>query len=218
MASLPIQERLLHYFIAMGAQPVDSFPNLPAGLSLLIGTEKIHVTIVKHDTFLQRGKILESILNLSSLTSSVNRVYLAAPRLLGTAIDTDVFRARGIGLLLFDDRRIDEVLTPQTVPNASLEPLKNSPDQALVDELDTLRSMYLELRGSLDRLHDELESFKGASGLGLGDPMPRPQLQILRGQPQVEATENGLPSFFTNNPWLEVLSRRGREESSPLAS
>jgi len=29
--------------------------------------------------------------------------------------------------------------------------------------------------------------------------------------------DGGLPSFFTNNPWLDVLSKRGRPEDPPLA-
>ena len=214
MVSISIQERLLHYFLAMGAQPVDPFPNLPAGISFLNQSEKIHVTVVGQDAFLQRGKLLESILNLSTIASSVNKVYLAAPRLLGTAIDTEVFRVRGFGLLLFDERRIDEVLAPQVIPKQPLEPIKRDLDRALAEELASLRSMYLELRGSFDRLHAELESLKSVSGLALTGPIHTRQLQP---HPPLQATQNGLPSFFANNPWLEVLSQRGREESAPIA-
>jgi hypothetical protein len=214
MVSISIQERLLHYFLAMGAQPVDPFPNLPAGISLLYGSEKIHVTVVGQDAFLQRGKLLESILNLSTMASCVNKVYLAAPRLLGTAIDTEVFRERGFGLLLFDERRIDEVLAPQVIPKQPLEPISRDPDRALTEELASLRSMYLELKGSFDRLHTELESLKSVSGPALTDPTYTRRLQP---HPPLEATQNGLPSFFANNPWLEVLSHRGREESAPIA-
>ena len=113
MANLPIEERLLHYFLAMGAQATDPIQNSPPGISVTLGTEKIHIAILKNDAFLQRSKIVGSILDLSALRNSVELIYLAAPKLLGTAIDADVFRSHGIGLLLFDDRRIEETVPPK---------------------------------------------------------------------------------------------------------
>jgi hypothetical protein len=110
VTNLSIDERLLHYFLAMGAEPREPLQNAPSGLTLNLDSEATHIAILKGDDFLQKGKIIESVMSLVALRNSVNRTYLAAPRLLGTTVNVEVFRSHGIGLLLFDDRRIDEVV------------------------------------------------------------------------------------------------------------
>lgn len=217
MTNLPIEERLLHYFLAMGAQTTDPLQNSPPGISLALGTEKVHVAILKNDAFLQRNKIVGSILDLSALRTSVDLIYLAAPKLLGTAIDADVFRSHGIGLLLFDDRRIDEIVPPQSIQPPKTQQIIQTTDSAFMTELASLKSMYLEMERTISNLREELKSFQQSVASVPSPPERITPASMVQTQPRFTGPGAELPSFFTNNPWLEVLSKRGREESGPLA-
>lgn len=216
MANLPIEERLLHYFLAMGAQPAEQLPNTQPGLSLTLGLEKVHVAILKTSALTERNTILETILALSSLRVTVNQIYLAAPRLLGTTIDAGVFRSHGIGLVLYDDRRIDEVVPAQPTQLPTPAPIAPTLDPGVSSELAALKSMYFEMEQTISKLKDELRTFQQAG------PSPphldnSPSTPLIHDPPRYGGLGSDLPSFFANNPWLDVLAKRGREESGPLA-
>jgi len=217
VVSRPIEERLLHYFLAMGAQPADPIQNAPPGLTVSLGSDKVHIAILMNDVFLRGGKIIETVVNLTSLKDSVNLVYLAAPRLLGTTIDSEVFRSCGLGLLLFDDRRIDETIEPQHILRHPSEQSGERVDAAIVTEVATLRSMYLEMERTVSGLREDLKRFEENFNC---PPSPASEISsspILHHEPNFTGGSAELPSFFSNNPWLDVLSRRGREEVTPLA-
>jgi hypothetical protein len=215
VASLSIEERLLHYFIAMGAQRID--PIQSPGLTLNLGSDKVHVAILKNDALLQRGKIIESVMNLSSLRDSMNQLYLAAPRLLGSTIDAEVFRSHGIGLLLFDERRIDETVEPQSIQRPQPERSAEKLDAAIVSEVEMLRSMYLEMERTVSKLRADLKGFQENFNYPPSAPQRISQPPIFHQEPKFAGGSGELPSFFSNNPWLDVLSRRGREEATPIA-
>lgn len=203
----------------MGAQQDTTQPTEQGILSLVAGNEKLRVTILKNDAFIQRNRILESILALTAQRGAFSQVYLAAPRLLGTAIDAALFRSHGIGLVLFDERRIEEVVAPQPIQAPPpQEPSSRGPDPAVVTELATLKSMYAEMERSITRLRDELKGFqempRGASPTI--EPINRPP--SLQPNPIFAGQGGQLPSFFSNNPWLDVLSKRGRAEEEQFAA
>jgi hypothetical protein len=184
---------------------------------LTIGSEKIHVAILKNDALMEGNKIVASILDLSALRSSADQLYLAAPRLLGTAIDADVFRSHGIGLLLFDDRRIQEVVPARQI-RPPVGPIVQNPDQGIASELATLKSMYTNMERTISNLREELKSFREIT---LSRPTPSQRIiPAPPGQtaPRFIESEGELPSFFANNPWVEVLSKRGREATETLAA
>ena len=222
MGSLSIEERLHHYFLAMGAQQGE--PSHPAsdGLSLVFGSEKIQVIILKNDDFTYRNKIVDTLLALASLRNKSKLVYLAAPRLFGAMIDAAVFRSYGIGLILFDERRLDEVVAPQPL-QAPQQQTTESPDPALIRELSGLRSMYLEMQKNIAELHEELKRLQeglyrtpNATSTNTGHNRHDPTFlsrELAFSNPGAQ-----LPSFFTNNPWLDVLSKRGRTENEAFAA
>lgn len=220
MANLPIEERLLHYFLAMGAQETEAAQTAQAGLSFLLGSDKVHVVVLRPEDFVQRSKIIDTVLSLASLRNSFELLYLAAPRLLGAAIDAGTFRSHGIGLLLFDERRIDEAVPPQPAQSIPTQQPHQILDREVVMELATLKSMYLEMEKTVAKLREDLINFQQAPerpSRTLEDTQPS---RILPAQPIFASPNiNGdqLPSFFTNNPWLEVLSKRGRSGNEPIA-
>jgi len=182
-----------------------------------LGSDKVHVAILMNDSFLQRGKIIETVMNLTFLKDSVTLVYLAAPRLLGTSIDANVFRSHGIGLLLFDDRRIDETVEPRSIQRPQPEPSAEKLDATIATEVQTLRSMYLDMERTVSRLREDLKAFQENFNYPPSAPQRISQPPIFRQEPKFAGGSPELPSFFSNNPWLDVLSRRGREEITPIA-
>ena len=214
MANLTLEQRLRHYFLAMGAQPNDTAPN--SGLSFTVGQDRIHVSIIRPQDLAIRNRVIETVLNLSSLRTA-ELVYLAAPRLLGATIDAGMFRTHSIGLLLFDDRRIDEAVPAQLVQRTPAPTVQVTNDGALVSELTSLRAMYGEMERNLAQLREDMRS--------LNQSTREPERQLEQVHPPIMSHEpvfaspappleaGALPSYFNNNPWLDVLSKRGRSEN-----
>jgi hypothetical protein len=202
----------------MGAQPYNQ-PAEVGGLSLIVGDQKLWVAILKNDAVIQRNRILETILALNSKREAFNLLYLAAPKLIGTAIDAALFRSYGIGLLLFDERRIEEAVPPETFQApASQEPASRSPDPGIARELAALKSMYAEMERSIARLREEFKSFQESPRAVGPKNEPVNGQRLVPPTPMFTGQGAPLPSFFSNNPWLEVLSKRGRTEEEPLAA
>jgi hypothetical protein len=205
----------------MGAQQVTNADQDEPGVSFLIGAHRAHVLILRATDLAIRNAIIDAILNLTTLRNNYQLVYLAAPRLLGATIDAALFRSHGMGLLFFDERRIEETLAPQPTelpkPVPSTQP---QDDRAMVSELASLKTMYMEMERTLAQLRDDLANLRSAATLQTELPQPTqtfkpaaPQ-QIFVQQP-IRSEE--LPSYFSNNPWLEVLSKRGSGGHEPIA-
>jgi hypothetical protein len=219
VANLPIQERLLHYFLAMGAQRVENAGIPHCNLAFVSGSEMIHVVLLNNDDITERNRIIEAVFSLASLRSSSNLLYLAAPRILGPSIDVAIFRPHGIGLLLFDERRIDEAIHPQPIQPSKPVTQGSNVDVGISAELATLKSMYAEMERTIANLREDLKTHNSEPEVREDRPerispsrLPSEPVFIQRGLP-----DSALPSFFANNPWLDVLSRRGRSEGEPIA-
>lgn len=220
MANLSIEERLLHYFLAMGAQQTENPQTDHAGISFLLGSDKVHVRLLKPEDFVQRNNIIDTMLAIASLRNSIQLVYLAVPRLFGASIDAATFRSHGIGLILFDDRRIDEPVVPRPVQPVTVQQRVQTHDQEIVKEIAALRSMYVEMDKMIGKLHKELIDLQQSPERALNASQESGPSRMLAADPIFAAhnTEIGqLPSFFTNNPWIEVLSKRGRAGDEPIA-
>jgi hypothetical protein len=200
----------------MGAQSNDTDSN--SGLLFTVGQDRVHVAIIRPQDLAVRNRVIETVLNLSSMRTA-ELVYLAAPRLLGATIDAGIFRSHGIGLLLFDDRRIDEAVPAQLVQRTTPS-IQVGNDGALVTELTTLRAMYGEMERNLAQLREDMRN------LHQNAREPERSLEQVRtpavlshepvftqSLPTPPVEPGALPSYFNNNPWLDVLSKRGRPEN-----
>lgn len=218
MPNLTIEDRLLHYFLAMGAEQTESAKIPYRNLVFVSGSDRTCVLILKNEEILQRNRVIEVILSLASLRNSAQLLYLAAPRLLGASLDAGIFRNHGIGLLLFDDRRIDEALAPQLMaPRHEPVSVTNVPSE-LTSELIVLKSMYAEMERNIAKLRDDLETFRRADRHTTYEPssvlmQPQPTPSYVNSDPSGAS----LPTFLVNNPWLEVLSKRGRPGRDAIA-
>ena len=220
MADLPIEDRLLHYFLAMGAHQIERSEIPQNNLAFISGSEKIHVVILRSEDFVERSRVFEAVLSLTSLRNSSQLLYLAAPRLMGAIIDAAIFKPYGIGLLLFDERRIDEAVAPQLVQPAKLiQQTSQTSDPGLFTELATLKSMYTEMERTIATLRDDLTTLRRNSETQT-DPREPTLSRNARNEPIFPSPSipgSQLPAFFSNNPWLDVLSKRGRSGDEPIA-
>ncbi|HMK83246.1 MAG TPA: hypothetical protein VK503_05980 [Candidatus Bathyarchaeia archaeon] len=221
--SLPIEQRILHYFLAMGAQQNSPLGMDGSSLSFTLGNDKLIVNILTANDIVQRNRILEVLLHLASFRGALTQLYVVAPRLLGASLDAQIFRSHGIGLLLFDERRIEETIKPQPFfQNSQSQVITATPDPTVLSELATLKSMYSQMERALEDIRAEFTSIKQNSedkAPGLERDTTGLVFEPVMGAPSllVKPADDTLPPFFANNPWLDVLSRRGRSEVAPLA-
>jgi hypothetical protein len=208
----------------MGAQQTENeYPSQApkqAGVSFLIGGQKVHVLILRQEDAAQRNSIIDAVLSLSALGGVYQLVYLAAPRLLGATLDASIFRTRGIGLLFFDERRIDEALPPHPTQLRTTADPSSVENNILVTELATLKSMYHEMEQTLNALRDDLTSLRDTRRAYEGLPVPSEPVQTVTTPSTFSDNSTKartLPPYFANNPWLEVLSKRGSGGHEPIA-
>ena len=208
----------------MGAQHNANSSN-SGTLSFLTGNERTLVSFLEAADIIQRNRVIDTLLHLSSLRIEGTQVYVAAPRLLGATLDSQILRSSGIGLLLYDDRRIEETVKPQPAHRSTETPQTSqdhSPDATLLAELDTLKSKYAELERDMSQMMAEFKSFRENTLTPMpvssaSDRVPFNSFRRPETPFELDTGEGSLPSFFTNNPWLDVLSKRGRTEATPIA-
>ena len=210
----------------MGARPTAEPADKGDELSFIIGQDTIRVLILRPQDLTIRGTLVDVLLNLSSLRGPRRLVYLAAPRLLGSTLDAATFRSRGIGLLFFDERRIDEAVAPQPIqeplPASSTSPptLTSVENRVIAGELAALKSMYSEMEQTLTQLRTELTSLRDSRSEHPGVQRLAEPARVVISEPvfaHPAVHGSALPSYFTNNPWLEVLAKRGAGGNDAVA-
>lgn len=204
----------------MGAKQTDDSDESQSEIKFQVGSEKTVVLILRPEVLTNRNAILDAILNLSALREAYQLVYLAVPRLVGATLDATVFRTRGIGLLFFDERRIDEAVAPQLSRPVPLTAVVPAPSSEISMELANLRSLYAEMEQNFNRLRDDVKNIHGSREARqelppLVQPLSDAGSEQLFTRSPVHSGQ--LPSYFTNNPWLEVLSKRGNGVHEPIA-
>lgn len=84
----------------------------------------------------------------------------------------------------------------------------NSPIKVIVDELCTLlrelNQSVSELKNALNKLSNEVALLRECIG-------EVKEFNLRQSVPFVEETEQPIPSYLLDNPWIEVLKMRGRE-------
>jgi hypothetical protein len=202
----------------MGAQTTKA--DHGEGISFMLGADKVHALILTPDMLADRNAILDAILTLSTLQSTYQLMYLAAPRLFGASIDASLFRSRGIGLLLYDERRIEEVVPAQAMHTSQAVQPTQFDQTVVATELATLRTMYLQMERTISQLRNDLTSIRNPQPTDERTPIVPVPTRLITSQADFSqgVMQGGqLPSYFTNNPWLEVLSKRGNGEREPIA-
>ncbi|MGO9644745.1 MAG: hypothetical protein ACLPY5_08375, partial [Candidatus Bathyarchaeia archaeon] len=137
----------------MGAQQCSAESPDQRSLSFKLGNETIRVVTLEKEEVLESSKVLDTILYVTSLRQTADVLYLAAPRLLATTLDSQIFKTHGLGLILFDDRRIEETIEGKIAPKLAPKAINTAvPDQNLLSEFTVLKSMYAQMEKTIENM------------------------------------------------------------------
>jgi hypothetical protein len=169
------------------------------------------VVILDQALWADRRVFMDSIMRASALAGKANRTYLALPKAAASVADARLFHDRGIGLFTYDQRNVDEVLPARYFETAAVtqqEANRNATGQ-VENEIRELRAQFDMLERTVQHLSEQLVASR--------EMRPAQDLVSTLSSPSslsdIGAVGN-LPTFFAGNPWLEVLSRRGRGEQT----
>jgi hypothetical protein len=169
----------------------------------------VRVVILEESGWANRQAFLNSIMKATAVAGKSNRTYLVLPKSAASLTDARLFHERGIGLFTYDHRNLEEALPARYFEVATV-PMRQTNEAAD----DRFESEIRELRAQIDTLERTVQSLSEEFMSITHKPSPElvktfPTTNML---PSIVAADS-LPTFFTGNPWVEVLSRRGREEA-----
>lgn len=170
----------------------------------------VAVVILDQAVWANRRVFIDSIMKASALVGKANRTYLALPKMAASLADSRVFHDQGVGLFTYDQRNVEEALPARYVEtaNATQQTDKAATGQ-LENEIHELRAQFDMLERTVRDLSEQLASFDGMRS-------PGEQVRALSPASSLPtvAEVGSLPTFFAGNPWIEVLSRRGKGETT----
>ena len=169
----------------------------------------IRVVILDEPGWANRQAFLNSIMKATALAGKSNKTYLALPKSAASLTDARLFHERGIGLFTYNHRNVDEALPARyfEIATAAVHQAGERIDHRLENEIRELRAQIDTLERTVHSLSEELVSLRRVPSA----PEPVDVFPSTRTLTTIDAVES-LPTFFAGNPWLEVLSRRGRED------
>lgn len=169
------------------------------------------VVILDHARWADRRAVMDSIMRASACAGKASRTYLALPKTAASLTDASLFQEYGIGLFTYDQRNVEEALPARyfEINDAALHREETTVPSHLQNELHQLHSEFGALERVVQQLKEELASLRKSAA-------SKEFIQALTPQSNVQGIHvaENLPTFFSGNPWLEVLSRRGREEAA----
>jgi len=195
-----------------GIKPLENFSsslNEKPDLAFHDGINLIFMKIFYINEFQNRNAFLDSILHSISFTKEANKVYIVIPKIYASIIDGKIFQEHGLGLILYDERVIEEVFKPKTFEHQKLEDYKPIIPKEFFEEFEQLKNKVFNLEQLVHELMDELAQIKLKNKI----KETTPTIKINKVEEKVQVNEN-LPSFLKDNPWLEILSKRGKEQQS----
>jgi hypothetical protein len=203
LAANRMKESLTNFFVSKGNQllPLESI-SIEGKRPEMAFTDGLNTTYLrvleKHD-LPERNGLLKVALDSVSFTSMANRVYVALPKTHAAVLDAAILREHGLGLVIYDARGVEEVLP------ASL--FEHRPEAKPSMEIEQLKRRISTLERTVETLSSELTRVKSMKPLLAG---PRTSEHSGPAAPQ-PSKPDFLPSFFEDNPWVDILAKRGRE-------
>lgn len=167
------------------------------------------------------------VVNILKLKDYVDKAYIAIPEEVGLLkIPLEIFESAGVGIVKICEDRVEEVL-----PARAFRKLKIVFDDTLREEFQRfsleLSELSLRLEKEVTELKREISKLEERLGLVYRDLNTlKREVDALKRLERVEAVEaraleiveeapvegvEGLPDFISDNPWVSILVKRGRE-------
>lgn len=205
MTEVKTGERLAEFFALKGQRPIAQDTMLAGAedkpdLAFTDGRTTTYLKVFEKNGLEERNSLLQVALSAMSYLQVANRVYLVLPKVHAAIMDAAILRERGLGLIVYDSKEVEEVLPASLFEHDA----KNANPSA---DLERLKSRISALERTVETLASELSRVKSTK---------LEQLEARRTYPEVPASigpqkPQPLPSFLQDNPWLDILSKRGRE-------
>jgi len=170
-------------------------------------TNRMYLKIIQKESISERNKLLGSIMKSVSYLLEANIVYLALPKLYASILDGRVFRENGLGVLIYDDRGApEEVIQPKIFPNKQTSASSTSTIPIkMMEEINSLKDNLHSLEIEVNILKDLVSNLKSNQKIIEIEP----QIKKVKVEQKTDSTD--FPEFMRDNPWVEILSKRGRE-------
>jgi hypothetical protein len=207
-----LNERIKFYMKSKGIEPLENYSlksNEKPDMAFNDGTNLIFIKIFHVNDFQNRNALLDLILHSVLFTKEANKVYVVIPKIFASIIDWRIFQEHGLGLILYDERMIEEVFQPKVFEHQIPEASSPIVPKEFFEEFERLKNKVLSLEQLVHNLMEELSQIKLKNKLKEVTPSIKPS----KLEEKIQLNEN-LPSFLKDNPWLEILSKRGREQQS----
>jgi len=202
-----ILERLKTFFFQKGFAESPEQERREDILILKNGLERAAVYIFETGRMEDRNTFLTAIVSASKTLGQYSQTYLAVPKIYAAFIDARTVEEHGFGLLTYNESTVEEVLPPRHFDTPASEKVNVPLNPEILEELRRMKSRLDQLQRTVEALSSELAELKLKRSEEPDEPflMKSP---IVAEAPRVSAE---LPAYMKDNPWVTVLSRRGRE-------
>ncbi len=195
---------------------------LSPGLGTLIlsdGKHEIAVNILGEEDVRGRGELQEALIESEKLLEEYEGVVLAIPRRFSSAVDETVLIKYGLGLVIYDNMGVMEVISPKlrerrprTVEDAGK--VRDSRNEELVrlrSELSRVLKILEEMEARMDRLEREQRTLlQRLREIEAREPAETRKIEEAPRIREPPADSSQLPSYLRDNPWVRILSQRDR--------
>ncbi len=190
-------ERIREYFMNKGFVEIDEDElrhlEFKPSLAFTDGEETVFINVMPVEALKNKNELMRFIMETSALRNQCDKVYMVVPSLFATLIDSEILRRMKIGLIVLDEREIKEIL-----------PAKKSKSKILLDvevikEIREILSRLKVLEETVYRIESQIREIV-RSGVKI-------QEVVIK-----EEVSSDLPSYMQDNPWIDILKERGRDE------
>ncbi len=184
------------------------------------GKLQIAVNILSEDSCNSKSIIHETLIETQKLQSKYDGVILAVPRRYSRIIDESLLIKYGIGLIIYDMMGAEEIIPPRINVNRreKIENTQYNSEKSSITEIALLKSEIAKIMRILEEMEARLDRLEKEQRLlaGMINELGKTKSSISTERELVAATvsklqsnsNDNLPSYLKDNPWLEILSKR----------
>ena len=206
-----IENQLKEHFQSKGIHLLDN-PDLEDGvgtikpdLILADGEYRVYVKIISDEILNERNALLNSILKSVGFTTMSNMVYVVIPKLYASILDGKIFHENGLGLMTYDDKGLfQEIIKPKIFQYEQRVVHQELPEE-LLKEMNGLKDRLFLLENEVSALRDKLKAIR----TNQDNVEIKPQIRKV--EVKQDIGQDNYPEFMKDNPWMEILSKRGKE-------
>lgn len=172
-------------------------------LAFTDGKNRIFINIMPIEALSKRNSFIRFIIETSILREHCEQIYIVIPKILATIVDSEMMKSIGVGILVYDGKKLSEIAPAQLCkPKVILdvEVVKNIED--ILNRLSSLETAVEELSLYIEKIAEEIREFRALK--------VTVTQEAIKKAVKLEVKTKNLPSYFENNPWLDILSKRGQ--------